>query len=528
MDPAFNLVTEPWIPCLMPSGETCELGLQETLERAHEVRAIFDPFPPVSASLHRLLLAVLHRNFGPRNREEWTALWKRGSWDARVLGRYFEEFFDRFYLFHPDHPFYQNPNLKPKEEAGDEGYELSILTKQALSAGSRATLFDHSLTKAPRPVPAAAAARLAVAYQAYFLGGLVSRRKGERPAVPAAPLAKGAAVLFEGKNLFETLMLNTVAYDVEAGEPFEAQFEDDSPAWEQDPPSGRTARAPRGYLDYLTWQSIGLRLFPERLDGDLVVRYCIIAGGTDLEDDGFTEPFFAYRANPTKKPKSGDLPWDPVRHSSTRALWRDSTALLSAGTPHEKPPLAAKWLADLTARGVLDRSARYRVSVFGLGSRQAKVDFWRHETFPVAATYLVDAGLVARLRDALTHAERVGGALRWCLRPGDRGDPRASGPEEAPEELPESVVESALSEYWSRLEQPFNILLADLPSDSEGKFSEWVAEVNNAARRAFDYAVQSLGLAGETLKLVTEARSRLEGRLRRITRSVEEDGHDEG
>lgn len=528
MDPAFNLVTEPWIPCLMPSGGTCELSLKETLERAHEIRGIFDPFPPVTASLHRLLLAILHRNFGPRNRDEWRALWERGSWDARVLARYLERFSDRLYLFHPHHPFYQNANLRSKEEAGSDGYELSILSKHALSAGSWATLFDHSLTDTPLAVSAAAAARLAVAYQAYFLGGLVSRRKGEHPAVPAAPLAKGAAVFFEGKNLFETLMLNMVAYHVEAGEPFGGQFHDDCPAWEQIPPPGRTSRAPLGYLDYLTWQSIGLRLFPERDNGALVVRYCIVAGGTDIEADGLTEPFFAYWSNPSKKSKPGASPWQPVRHSSSRALWRDSTALFSAGTAHERPPLPAKWLADLIAHGVLDRSARYRVSVFGLGSSRARVDFWRQEGFPVAATYLVDTGLVSRLRDALTHAEKAGSALRWSLRPDAQGGAGTSEAEEAAERLPESVIESALSVYWSRLEQPFNLLLADLPFDSERTFSRWVLEANMAARSAFDYSVQSLGLAGEALKLVAKARSRLEGRLWRITRSTEEDGHDEG
>jgi len=525
MTPQFNLVTEPWIPCLMPDGETRELGLQEALERAHEIWRVFDPFPPVSSSLYRLLLAVLHRNFGPRNRQEWKKLWQRGRWDPDILRAYFEEWKERFYLFHATYPFYQNANLKTKEEDDEQGLKLSILTKYALSAGNRATLFDHSLDEAPRMVPPAEAARLAVAYQAYFLGGLISRRKGEPPAAPAAPLAKGAAVIFEGQNLFQTLMLNMVAYDVEAGEPFQGQFGDDCPAWEQQAPAERVSRPALGYLDYLTWQSVGLRLIPEFVNGTPVVRYCIIAAGTDMEDRDFDEPFFAHWLSTSKKSKSGETPWVPVRHSNSRALWRDSTALLTVGTEHEKPPLAAKWLSDLIAQGVLPQSARYRVSVYGLGSSKAKIEFWRHESFPVAATYLVDEGLVARLRDALAHAEKVGSAVRWALRP-DPAPGTSSGDDG--EELPEKVLQSALSDYWASLEHPFNLLLSDLPSDTEPAFAAWVDETTTAARRAFDYAVQSLGLAGETLKLVTEARSRLEGRLWRLTSSLKEDGDDEG
>ena len=83
--PAFNLLDEPWIPCVfLGSGALQELGLRDTLVRAHEIRAIVDPSPLVTVALHRLLLAVLHRVFGPLNAAAWARLWEQERLDECV------------------------------------------------------------------------------------------------------------------------------------------------------------------------------------------------------------------------------------------------------------------------------------------------------------------------------------------------------------------------------------------------------------------------------------------------------------
>ncbi len=42
---SFNLVDAPWIPCLDAEGRALELGLQETLTRAHELRELGGALP---------------------------------------------------------------------------------------------------------------------------------------------------------------------------------------------------------------------------------------------------------------------------------------------------------------------------------------------------------------------------------------------------------------------------------------------------------------------------------------------------
>ena len=66
---SFNLIDEPWIPCIL-DGTRVELGLRDVLAQAQQLREIRGDSPLETASLHRLLLAVLHRIFGPKS---WTA-----------------------------------------------------------------------------------------------------------------------------------------------------------------------------------------------------------------------------------------------------------------------------------------------------------------------------------------------------------------------------------------------------------------------------------------------------------------------
>src|SRR4051794_14370177 len=109
--PSFNLVDEPWIPCLLVGGEARELSLVNTLLRSTEIREVFDPSPLVTVALHRLLLAVLHRSFGPDNLAAWAELWRHGEWDRAALETYLGQWRERFDLFGAEWPFYQTPEL---------------------------------------------------------------------------------------------------------------------------------------------------------------------------------------------------------------------------------------------------------------------------------------------------------------------------------------------------------------------------------------------------------------------------------
>jgi len=92
------------------------LGLKAVLANAHKLHSVQASVPPTTAAVLCLLLAILHRNFGPENEYAWRELWEKGCFDVEVLQAYLEKWRDRFDLFHSETPFYQEycAEVKPK------------------------------------------------------------------------------------------------------------------------------------------------------------------------------------------------------------------------------------------------------------------------------------------------------------------------------------------------------------------------------------------------------------------------------
>src|SRR5689334_9174852 len=99
MSPSFNLLDKPWIPCVMADGRARELSVMDTLLQAHAVAEVVGDAPPVTVAMVRLLLAVLHRCFGPDNEGAWHALWQRGKFDPQPIDNYLAQVHPYFDLF---------------------------------------------------------------------------------------------------------------------------------------------------------------------------------------------------------------------------------------------------------------------------------------------------------------------------------------------------------------------------------------------------------------------------------------------
>ena len=120
---------------------------------------------------------------------------------------------------------------------------------------------------------------------------------------------------------------------------------EDAPVWERTPTDAdRDPGRPRGYLDYLTWQSRTLRLHPEEADGRVVVRRVSYAQGRKLETGaGFFDPMTAYIRREQKEA------FRPVRFNEFKDLWRDSAALLQIRERHQEYDRAPTVLHTLAA-----------------------------------------------------------------------------------------------------------------------------------------------------------------------------------
>jgi CRISPR system Cascade subunit CasA len=500
-------------------GRAGAVGLRDALVRAHDIRELVDGSPLVTVSLHRLLLAILHRNFGPATFDAWKVLWRAGRWDAATLDAYFAQWRHRFDLFDPERPFYQSTSL----EDGTKVHPPALLA-QELATGNNATVFDHSVSGSPTPIPPGQAARLLIARQLFSVGGGVS----EPFYLSHAPLTTGYTVLALGETLFETLALNLTEYAAVPG---------DAPVWEQDVLAVPDEKGthPRGRLDYFTWLSRRIKLLTAEVP--LRVTGCQLAQNLKLDAETL-DPAKSYRMDK-------DRGWLPRRLDPDRALWRDSHAVFQQTGESGRRAEVFNWLARIDeARrdGEIEADTAYPLSVLGMGqeatAKAADISIWRHERFTVPLAYLHEPELLGVLERALALAEGVGRLLRAGRMDIVVNEKKVSVPRpfqllaeamlptiggKADRKAVDGLVDHLAPErrYWSRLEVPFRRLLAALPEDQDKetgaygitKLPEWAVTLRDTAWAAFNEATSGLDQSARALEGVAKAERELTRRL---------------
>ncbi len=515
---SFNLVDEPWIPCLDQTGAPVELSLREVFAQAHQLQALAGDSPPVTVALHRLLLAILHRVFGPKDEDAWVALWAAGQWDVQAINTYLDAWRHRFDLFSATKPFYQaaDSRVKPKSV-------ISLSHDRA--SGNNPTLFDHHTEDKGETLTPALAARILVAAHAYGLAGL----SGIKQKFTDGACAGGTIFLIQGDTLRQTLLLNSVQYPPQGDQFLHTQH--DAPAWEMDDPYVPERAFPLGYLDYLTWQNRRVLFFPEKIAENSVVR-TMTMGPALRFDSSLLDPMKNYRADEKLGPIA-------ISFSENRVFWRDSATLFAF---HEKldgaarPPVTFGWLRYLIEEmGVPKKHDIYRTKALGMSKKQAKVFFFREEQMPLPLAYLTDGELVRQLHDALQKT----GAIAFDLVQTARlmgmylqlanFDDRVWHKEwqglnvNAKGSISDWVAHTGMERtYWSRLDISFQSFMVDLAGDPQQATIAWYDQLRTAAWAAFDQAAGSMGNDGRSFKAAVRGRSYLNYRLKEGLPNLEE------
>lgn len=387
----FNLLDEPWIPVRFVTGEVCDVGLLELFARANDIATLAETSPPNLIAQYRLLLAITHRAL-LRTQGEWKdrnrATWYRNGLPAEALHDYLKHWRDRFWLFHPEHPFMQVAALATHNETRDK---FKPWTQIALDSanGNTPVLFDHSVDLQPKEIAPALAVRHLLGFLQFTPGGLV---KVVRSADKAGALANTAAVIPLGGTLNQTLCLSL--------HPWHRSATDDTTAWERDPVSIATlAGAPQlatGPDDRYTRLSRAVLFLADK--STATIRWIRFAAGIALADDANApDPMANYRIGTN----------GPVRLTFTegRAIWRDLSSLMPDPSGKDALPAAVlAWAANLkTALGEWD--SEVPVLIAGLASDQAKLLRWRSERFALPAPLLTSADAGPILRQQVRHAD---------------------------------------------------------------------------------------------------------------------------
>ncbi|MBD3226733.1 MAG: type I-E CRISPR-associated protein Cse1/CasA [Candidatus Lokiarchaeota archaeon] len=388
---SFNLLEDPWIPCMMKSNEYNTLSIKDCLFNANEVSEISSNNPLIVISVHRFLLAFLHKNYGPKNAREWSEIYSAGHWNGKKLDQYFEKWKHRFELFNePENRFYQ---IKPNTDRKTPITKLNY----ALSSGNNTALFDHNWDSDIHPMDVENVAQLLITFQNYAVGG----GRSKPFYYSDAPLISGIVTLLKGKDLFETLMLNFIRYDEE--HPFiKSDDHPDIPFWERDDRSlcqDKDGRYPYGYLDYLTWQSRRIWLIPIKDEGKIKVKNVIMAQGEKVSSEWNEDPQKIYKLDKKNERKQ-------IKVLPDRKVWRDIEALirLNDSTSNFISPKAINWIAR---NEIIPNTKRFNLEIYGVCHNKAKISSWHRSYIPLPLKFLDDQNLVADVKTFIDKCEKI-------------------------------------------------------------------------------------------------------------------------
>ncbi|OMQ24582.1 type I-E CRISPR-associated protein Cse1/CasA [Serratia oryzae] len=490
MTKRLNLLDEPWLPVRMVSGGVRELGLLALFEQASQVVALAETAPPSLMAQYRLLLAIMHRalstqtpNWGQRELRHWYSQ----GFPTEVITTYLEAWRDRFWLFHPEHPFMQVAELATAPETCDKFKPWTQIDLASVS-GNAPVVFNHSLDSAPGAISPSHAIRHLLGFLQCTPGGLV---KVFRDADKAGPLANTAASLPLGETLAQTLLLGL--------HPASADGHEDLPCWERPALTVANLQAAAvlatGPNDRYTRQTRAV-LFHSEEDG--TIRWLRFAAGMGLEE-------YPHAPDPMASFREGSN--GPVRltFSEGRALWRDLPALLPDGG--SRP---AAILENATSLNKSLGKKQLRLLVAGLASDQAKLLRWRVEQLKLPLALLELPKATRAARQMLETAETLFGSLKGAavqliadtLPDSQQKDTRsrartlfAAGP--------------AAPLFFARAECALMATLTLIEQDADAAERQWQQVLKEAVLAAWEAQLTSLGGGANVWRANAKAQSRL-------------------
>lgn len=371
----YNLLDEPWICVVGTDCASAQVSLTDALVNAHSYADLSGELPTQDIAILRLLLAVLHtvfsrvdengddapiENVGDALRR-WQSLWRRGCFPEAPIREYLEQWRDRFWLFHPERPFYQ-------VNAAEIGtaYTSAKLNGELSESGNKVKLFPFQIGAGKERLDYAEAARWLI-YQNAFDDNS-SKPKGKNlPAPGIGWLGKLGLIQAVGDNLFETLMLNLCLSNG-----LHLWMEPNHPAWElNEPRSGERVEIaiPNNQAELLTLQS--RRLLLKREAGS-VIGYSLLGGDFFPKENSLSEMMTLWSRREDKKVH--EVWYQPQRHNPDRFIWQEFSTIIS-GKNHQaidetRDPGVVTWLEILQTARILPRHylARLRIASVQYGS----------------------------------------------------------------------------------------------------------------------------------------------------------------
>lgn len=487
----FNLIDEPWIPCINQDNEFNELSLRAFFTNAHQIKQITCETPIQNAALMPLLLAILHRVFGPADEDQWEALWQLGQFPMDKLNQYFVEWYERFDLFHPVRPFYQEK---------DERVKSKSVIHLIHPIGNTGTLFTHVNDDEGISLTPSKAIKYLLTAQSFHTAGLSGLKEKFRD----SPFARGVLFFADAPNVFEMLMLNLLPYPSNLTIP-KTEIED-KPSWELDE-KFNSRNVPNGYLDYLTWSSNRILLIPETTGKDIIVRSMTIAPGLNMDSLSVFSPQKRYE----QREKKGEISFSFLYFNTSKALWQDYHSLINLDNENLKPPAIIEWLSELALNGILDDSYHPKLTALGMLADQAKPIFYRQDSIPLPIELLKGQYDIHWIEMAISNAEGIHSQLQKALKTlADAMLLRGTDRKVDTTQRNNLITQWNVSNYyWAKLEAPFWLFIEGLSNAKSDAIENWQSTLKTIALDTLEQTIQIAGNSPWAIKGSISARRQL-------------------
>lgn len=503
MIPKFDLVWNPWIPCVGLDGGMTKLGLREVLGRAHELWGIRDPMPTVEFGLYRLLTVLTLDIFQPEDTQALSKLMDADRFDETVLDAYFAKWQDRFDLFSDTHPFGQTAGMSGKAAVPLAGLLPPI------PSGTGAAHFYHA-HEAEFGVSPAAAARLLTTIAPFMTAG----GAGLAPSINGAP---PWYALIVGDTLLQTLWRNAYVLDSQ-------KMAMGVPAWRDDHPLNSAERSQRAdLLEGWTWRPRRIQLLPGEpgrctltgRESDVLVRTMRFAAGASC-DFVWRDPSVPYKID-DKGPKV-------MRPQEDKEVWRDTApvALLNERSYRRadvhiqfRRPDVIEQLAVMGREDPDKKNEPLRLTLYGMRTdMKMKVFEWYRETLSLPRLLVLQEKFHQGVQEEMERAGKVEYALRKAVKM--TYDREGAGSKSAFDAL----AAYAQRQFWGDLRPAYEQFLEAVAplaaSDNAGwevAYKSWWEAMRQAGKSALDGAIGNLDTDAGALKRQVMAEKAFAGAL---------------
>lgn len=458
---AFNLLREPWIRVMKPDSSVVECSLMQTLLDSHQYLRLAGELPTQDVAILRLLLAVLHTVFyrvdtdgeeAPLEEREdaldrWKSLWDAGHLPEQPIWEYLMKYEDRFWLFHPENPFYQVPEATTSK---GQPFKASKLNGELSESGNKDRLFSMRAGGNKNSMSYAEAARWLLTQIGFDDSGSIKRETG----TGTGWLGQHINLYAAGQNLFETLLLNLVLLNDD-----EEPWEENKPIWERPTKKAKKEEipVPENQAELLTLQSRRTILLR---NGDRVTGY-YATGGDFFGDKGtnaFSEQMIQWRLG--KAARNAAAPFIPVKADASKMMWMDFAQIAISRKGSYHMPGIAKWIQTLKDEGCITNQYVYFHSVgVAYDSNVSSITDVISDHLDFHTALLTEAGELWRelIQEKISQTERAAGALRTLadeLYLAEGGSP-AAGARKA-------RADEAAQEYYASVDIPFRTWLCSI------------------------------------------------------------------